>query len=1213
MVLTSTQPQTSSSSSIATEKLVDHEAESKLNGSEQLNGNSGKMGVPKDKSDEPVVQTNGKQVANQETNGDASSTTPAASNGHVTPTEELNDFSRQINIDTKPPANVFGIDDADATEDAPPQVSPLIFSSPEASSSSTVPDPPPLPALEYPSSSSSTGYSSSSTLRLKPETSSQGPKFVGLVNQAMTCYLNSLLQALYMTPEFRNAMYNWEFDGQDESKSIPYQLQRLFLNLQTSPKAAVETTDLTRSFGWDSSEAWQQHDIQELCRVMFDALEHKFKGTKEADLINRLYEGKMIDYLKCLSCGTERTREDTFLDIPLPVKPFGSTVAFGSIEEALRAFIQPEILNGNNQYSCGKCEKKCDAHKGLKFSRFPYILTLHLKRFDFDYQTFHRIKLNDKVTFPQTLNLNGFLNTATDFGHCNGDSADTNGTTNENGKVSEEDGQDETDEKHNGHTPMEVDDPEENPHNPETNGKSFEEAQAKSTFGSHSGPYMYELFAIMIHSGSASGGHYYVYIKDFESGNWLSFNDQCVSPITQEDIQKSFGGNAGRFHYSSAYTTSTNAYMLMYRQVDPARNAQFVSVDAFPEHIKTLQKKLKDRQELDTRRRTTTTATSITDYSVITTRVYHYDRERCTLTDVKIHISGDYYMDELLQRAYDRSLVSLRSLNCCRLVAFDSKTEQTLASIDQQDSTLLQDVLDKYTRCDFLLEERERDETFRSYTSPMLNARIYIVDIKTNDVEGPFRVPVTLSGTVADMKQEIRETMKNRCVGELRVALLKSNFAVILDNEKDVLKNEIDPSELCPVKLFVAHFPEAAKSRVQLFDKQLKKIAEKFDRVVSLYFKVPVVTAEIRNRHSIPDYIPPTPSPSQVRQETVPTVVEASVVEPPIVEPSVVEPPVVVKVEDEENSVSVPMEVCSESLDVKALSPETTISETTQSSSPSPEPGEPKERGASTTGTVKLVKKKSLTPKSSPGDGEKLDATKTKEKSPGTIRETVETKEVTVNGVTKKVRVVKRIVKKDPSKKVVNAETATNGVEAPPPSEAAAPEKSTTPTKVVKKAKVASKLAPKAVEAKATATAESVTVEIPKPLPKTELNKQKSPTPEVTVKLPAPSAEVSLTLPAPTVDGFAFLDKLADGEDAVSGGAAVQYFRAISKKKPSEQNGSNADDESNVIQVHVDKNMTISALTMNLEPVIQVSKDYFKINKSRTDTLRLHESVSGLA
>lgn len=221
---------------------------------------------------------------------------------------------------------------------------------------------------------------------------------MGLVNQAMTCYLNSLLQTLFMTPEFRNALYNWEHvhDGSDPSKNIPYQLQRLFLNLQTSEKLSVETTDLTRSFGWDSTEAWQQHDIQELCRVMFDTLEQKFKGTQQEDFINRLYEGKMMDYVKCLECGTDKTREDKFLDIPLPVRPFGSATAYGSVEEALRAFVEPETLNGNNQYFCEKCNRKCDAHKGLKFTKFPYILTLHLKRFDFDYQTFHRIKLNDK-------------------------------------------------------------------------------------------------------------------------------------------------------------------------------------------------------------------------------------------------------------------------------------------------------------------------------------------------------------------------------------------------------------------------------------------------------------------------------------------------------------------------------------------------------------------------------------------------------------------------------------------------------------------------------------------------------------------------------------------------------------------------------------------------------------------------------------------------
>ena len=32
-------------------------------------------------------------------------------------------------------------------------------------------------------------------------------------------------------------------------------------------------------------------------------------------------------------------------------------------EEALEAFVEPEILNGQNQYFCEKCNRKVDAHK----------------------------------------------------------------------------------------------------------------------------------------------------------------------------------------------------------------------------------------------------------------------------------------------------------------------------------------------------------------------------------------------------------------------------------------------------------------------------------------------------------------------------------------------------------------------------------------------------------------------------------------------------------------------------------------------------------------------------------------------------------------------------------------------------------------------------------------------------------------------------------
>jgi hypothetical protein len=60
------------------------------------------------------------------------------------------------------------------------------------------------------------------------------------------------------------AQYNKEVDD-DEVDCIPFQLQKLFGMLQMSTKRAVSTKELTNSFGWNSGEAFQQNDVQEVC------------------------------------------------------------------------------------------------------------------------------------------------------------------------------------------------------------------------------------------------------------------------------------------------------------------------------------------------------------------------------------------------------------------------------------------------------------------------------------------------------------------------------------------------------------------------------------------------------------------------------------------------------------------------------------------------------------------------------------------------------------------------------------------------------------------------------------------------------------------------------------------------------------------------------------------------------------------------------------
>ncbi|BFZ09544.1 hypothetical protein BsWGS_12583 [Bradybaena similaris] len=611
----------------------------------------------------------------------------------------------------------------------------------------------------------------STVTSLSTSTSSQKSEtgYLGLVNQAMTCYLNSLLQTLFMTPEFRNALYRWIFDGTEEEKvkSIPYQLQRLFLQLQTSKKKAVETTDLTRSFGWDSSEVWQQHDVQELCRVMFDALEQKWKNTCQANLINQLYQGKLKDYVKCLECGYESARIDAYLDIPLVIRPFGSTEAYGSVKEAMKAFVQPEILDGTDQYFCERCDKKCNAHKGLKFVTFPYLLTLQLKRFDFDYSTMHRIKLNDKMTFPEVLDLNMFI-TLPDQNKksLEEDDVEAEKTASlSNGQVdSSDEGVDEGIEVENGCSAGSS--------SSDSSSISSDAAannSRNSYYSGEKGPYVYELFSIMIHSGSAAGGHYYAYIKSFKDGSWYSFNDQQVTKITYDDIRKTYGGSTfSRGFYSSAYTSSTSAYMLMYRQIDKKLNADFMQLEDFPDSLKAEFRQQKEKEDAERRQREI-------DKSTCKIKLYCFHPRDQHKMDTRLEVHKDKTLQEATEMARELfHLQSLVPLDCCRLVKYDEYQDSLEKSFDGEENTAISVLLDgvksNYS-FDLLLETRRASQPFHEYKPGGVTVKVYQVDINTGLIHLPVNVRAYHVQTVAEFKHQLQQVLgcpsaNMRCVLE---------------------------------------------------------------------------------------------------------------------------------------------------------------------------------------------------------------------------------------------------------------------------------------------------------------------------------------------------------------------------------------------------------------------------------------------------------------
>eukprot|EP00795_Rhopilema_esculentum_P005155 gene5155-285_t len=523
-------------------------------------------------------------------------------------------------------------------------------------------------------------------------------------------------------------------------------------------------------------------------------------------------------FLDASRCSHESARTDMFLDIPLSIRPFGSNESFGKIEDALRAFIAPEILNGNNQYFCEKCNLKQDAHKGLKFVTFPYLLTIQLKRFTFDYKTGQRIKLHDRVVFPEKIWLDQFLHKEEDIktkpvhtSSCkthpleekvaNGIDADSDNCI---------------------------------------NGKEMAaELKSNSATDNHikNSSEFYELFSIMIHSGNALGGHYYAYIKSFENGKWYCFNDQHVHEISKSEIEKSYGGldASARGFYSATYSSSTNAYMLMYRKKDG--NETFDDPTSWPDHIKSLRRGLEREEDNENDRKAK-------ERDVCKVRLFCKHPTTGEWMEKKLHVEQWKTLKDATETAWKLlELDKCIKLENCRLVKYDDYYGSFERSYEGEEGTevgiLLGGVKQSYS-FDLLLETKSDEQEFPVYELRGTTIKIHKVDLRKSEVCEPLVLHAKAEYTVSDLIKALDKEFKFP-TNLMRIAVGKdsNDFRLLIDSKKTLKAEGFYKSTKPSISQIFVETSGGPDSKMPFEDSEFAKVLEKHANTISLIVELP--------------------------------------------------------------------------------------------------------------------------------------------------------------------------------------------------------------------------------------------------------------------------------------------------------------------------------------------------------------------------------------
>nr|CAD7574966.1 unnamed protein product [Timema californicum] len=356
--------------------------------------------------------------------------------------------------------------------------------------------------------------------------------FVGLKNAGATCYMNSVLQQLYMVESIRVGILasegaavdlNEDFSGEErmegegnmetndnecndekcgaeESRKeynigILKQVQAIFGHLAYSKLQYYVPRGLWRHFKYDSHTLQgepvnlrEQQDAVEFFMSLVESIDEALKALGQEQIMGKILGGSYSDQKICKGCPHRYSKEEPFSVISVDIRNHSTLL------DSLEQYVKGELLEGADAYHCDKCNKKVVTVKRLCVKKLPPILAIQLKRFEYDFERVCAIKFNDYFEFPRDLDMDPY--TVSGLAKLEGEMIDCD----------------------------------------------YDEISKDICT-------KYQLSGIVVHSGQASGGHYYSYILHRHTdgtSKWYKFDDGEVSECKMDDDEEiktqCFGG-----------------------------------------------------------------------------------------------------------------------------------------------------------------------------------------------------------------------------------------------------------------------------------------------------------------------------------------------------------------------------------------------------------------------------------------------------------------------------------------------------------------------------------------------------------------------------------------------------------------------------------------------------------------------------------------------